>query len=527
MGAYGARESVVVTGVGVVAPNANGKVAFARALRECTSGVRFHDRLRDARFGCQVGAIPQGVDDIAGGLFAEDDLQAMNSNMLYAAVAAIEAWGDAGLKRPGEDEDVVDWDSGAIVGTGSGGVDTIAEQVVPGTAAGKVTRLGSTLGEQTMCSGNSARIAGLFALGNRVSTNSSACNTGTEAVIEAFRHIRSGRAKRMLAGGSEGRSEYFWATLDAMRVLCRTRNDSPETASRPMSASAAGFVPGAGAGVLLLESLSSARARGARIYAELLGGAVNCGGQRMGGSMTAPNREGILRCIRSAVAASGVRPTDIDAISGHLTATFADPYEVLGWAAALELPPAEMPYIHSTKSLIGHTLGAAGGIECVASVLELDGGFVHGSLNCEDLHPMLGAYADRIPHKTLSLPGLKIIAKASFGFGDVNGCVLFRKFEGEESRSTRMSQQHLFDAVIDVISPWVRNREALGRARPGTSIVSDLNVESLRLIDVVLGLEDRFHIEVRDDEAERIRSVGDAVQLVLSKTDPQRGRGAT
>jgi acyl carrier protein len=186
-----------------------------------------------------------------------------------------------------------------------------------------------------------------------------------------------------------------------------------------------------------------------------------------------------------------------------------------------------MPYIHSTKSLIGHTLGAAGGIECVASVLELDGGFVHGSLNCEDLHPMLGAYADRIPHKTLSLPGLKIIAKASFGFGDVNGCVLFRKFEGEESRSTRMSQQHLFDAVIDVISPWVRNREALGRARPGTSIVSDLNVESLRLIDVVLGLEDRFHIEVRDDEAERIRSVGDAVQLVLSKTDPQRGRGAT
>jgi 3-oxoacyl-(acyl-carrier-protein) synthase/acyl carrier protein len=527
MGPYIAKERVVVTGVGVVAPNANGKVAFARALKECKSGIRFHSHLRDARFGCQVGGIPRGIDDIAAGLFSEDDLQAMNSSMLYAAVAALEAWADAGLRRPREDEDAVDWDSGAIVGTGSGGVDTIVERVVPGAAAGKVTRLGSTLGEQVMCSGNSARIAGLLALGNRVSTNSSACNTGTEAVIEAFHHVRSGRAKRMLAGSSEGRSEYFWATLDAMRVLCRTCNESPETASRPMSASAAGLVPGAGAGVLLLESLSSARSRGARIYAELLGGAVNCGGQRMGGSMTAPNRVGILRCIRGAIAMSGVRPRDIDAISGHLTATFADPYEVQGWAAALEVPPSEMPYIHSTKSLIGHTLGAAGGIECVASVLELHGGFVHGSLNCEDLHPMLSAYADRIPHETLPLPGMRIIAKASFGFGDVNGCVLFRKLDTEEATKVGTTQQDVFDAVIDVMRPWVRNRDALVHARPGTSIVAELKVEAIRLIDVVLGLEDRFHIEVSSDEAEGMSTVGHAVHLVLSKTNTDRRGGST
>ncbi len=96
---------------------------------------------------------------------------------------------------------------------------------------------------------------------------------------------------------------------------------------------------------------------------------------------------------------------------------------------ALDLPPEKMPLIHATKSLIGHALGAAGGIECVASVLELDQGFVHGSLNCEDLHPALTAYAPRIPHTTVLLPDMKVIAKASFGFGDVNACIVFRKFE--------------------------------------------------------------------------------------------------
>ena len=233
----------------------------------------------------------------------------------------------------------------------------------------------------------------------------------------------------MVAGGSEGLSHYFWAGFDAMKVLCRTYNDSPEAASRPMSASAGGFVPGAGSGVLVLESLSSASARGARIYAEVLGGVVNCGGHRMGGSMTAPNVEGARRCIRATVAMAGIRAGEIDAINGHLTATFADPREVENWSAALDLPPSRMPLLHSTKSLVGHALGAAGGIECVASVLELDQGFVHGSINCDDLHPALSAYGERIPHVTVDRPDMKVIAKASFGFGDVNGCVIFRKFE--------------------------------------------------------------------------------------------------
>jgi 3-oxoacyl-(acyl-carrier-protein) synthase len=425
-------ERVVITGLGVVAPNANGKDAFARALREGKSGVRFLEHLRDSKFACHVGGIPEGVEALSRRHLAEDELFAMNESMTYAAIAAIEAWTDAGLPRTAHDVDEVDWDSGAIIGTVFGGMDTVAQKLVPWTDAGRVGRLGSTMPEQTQCSASTARLGGLLALGNRVTTNSSACVTGTEAVLEAFHHVRAGRAKRMLAGASEGHSKHAWAGFDAMKVLCRTHNDTPERASRPMSASAAGFVPGSGAGVLLLESLTSARARGARIYAEVLGGNVNCGGHRMGGSMTAPNLEGIRRCIRAAVATAGVQPEAIGAINGHLTATFADAGEVEAWSAALGLAPSDMPLIHSTKSLIGHALGAAGAIESVAAVLELEGGFVHGSLNCEDLHPALERYADRIPHTTVDVPGLTIVAKASFGFGDVNGCVIFRKMNNAQ-----------------------------------------------------------------------------------------------
>jgi 3-oxoacyl-(acyl-carrier-protein) synthase len=413
----------------VVAPNANDKAAFSRALREGKSGIRFHPHLREGGFGCQVGGIPEGIDSLRSRYFSEEQLFGMNSNMTYAAIAAVDAWTDAGLPRPIGDDDHVDWDSGAIIGTGIGGLDTIGDRLVPGTNAGRIARLGSSLTEQVQVSGNSACVGGILGLGNRVVTSAAACATGTDALIEAYCRIREGRAQRMLAGGSEGDSKYAWAALDAMKVLCRTHNDAPHAASRPMSGSAAGFVPAAGAGVLLLESLPSALARGANVYAEILGGHANCGGQRSGGSMTAPNPEGVQRCIRAALSSAGVRPDEVDAINGHLTATFADPLEIASWSAALELPPERMPLLHATKSLIGHALGASGAIECIASVLELREGFVHGSLNCEDLHPELAAYARRIPHETVEVPGMKVIAKASFGFGDVNGCIVFRKFE--------------------------------------------------------------------------------------------------
>jgi 3-oxoacyl-(acyl-carrier-protein) synthase len=315
-----------------------------------------------------------------------------------------------------------------VLGTGIGGMDTIAERVVPLVNEKKSKRLGSTAVEQVMASGISARVSGILALGNQVTTNSSACATGVEAVAEGTWRIRAGRAERMLCGGAEVPSPYIWAGFDAMRVLCRKFNDQPEKASRPMSASAGGFIPGCGAGVLVLESLDSALARGARIRAEVLGVATNCGGHRGGGSMTAPNPTGVQRCIQAALADAALEPARIDAISGHLTATGADPKEVASWSRALGRGPVDFPVITSTKSLIGHALGAAGAIESVAAVLMLEGGYVHASRNCEDVHPEIAPFSASIPHETRALPGLSVMMKAGFGFGDVNAALVLRKW---------------------------------------------------------------------------------------------------
>jgi 3-oxoacyl-(acyl-carrier-protein) synthase len=307
-------------------------------------------------------------------------------------------------------------------------MDTVGERVVPLVNDNKVKRLGSTSVEQVMASGLSARVSGILALGNQVTTNSSACATGAEAIAMGAQRIRAGLAERMLCGGAEVPTPYNWAGFDAMRVLNRKHNHAPEAASRPMSASAGGFIPGAGAGALVVESLDAARARGARIHAELLGEATNCGGHRGGGSMTAPNPEGVRRCIQLAVADAGIAPSEVDLISGHLTATGADPREIASWSAALGRGPERFPWVTSTKSLVGHTLGAAGAIESVAAVLMLRGGYVHGSKNCEDVHPEIAAFAASIPHETRALPGLRTIMKAGFGFGDVNAALVLRKW---------------------------------------------------------------------------------------------------
>ncbi len=419
---------VVVTGLGVVAPNANGVRDFELALRKGRSGIRTNEKMIESGFGSHVAGVPEGIDELAESYFSADLLLAMNSGHRCAAIAGVDAWTDAGFARPDPDADEVDWDTGAVLGTGIGGMDTIAKSVVPLTDAGRVRRLGSVAVEQVMSSGVSARLSGILALGNQVTTNSSACSTGSEAIAMGLERIRCGLAKRMLCGGAEGVSHYIWAGFDAMRVLCRRFNDAPERASRPMSATAAGFVPSAGAGILMLESLESAQDRGTRILAEVAGSAINCGGQRGGGSMTAPNSDGVRRCIKAALADARVAPEEVGAINGHLTATSADPREVDSWAAALECSPSALPPITSTKSMIGHALGAAGGIESVACVLMLQGGFVHPSINCEDVHPEIEPYAASIPHAALQTPDLRVVVKAGFGFGDVNTCLVFRKW---------------------------------------------------------------------------------------------------
>jgi 3-oxoacyl-(acyl-carrier-protein) synthase len=425
------RKRVVITGMGVAAPNAHGLDDFEQALREGRSGIRFIPQLEELKFGCQIAGVPEDFNTIRKNYFDHEKLMSINDNIGYASVSAVDAWKDAGFSLPDSDNDAVDWDTGVIAGSGIGGMDTIAQSLVPMINEGRVRRLGSRIVEQVMNSGTSARIGGLIGAGNQVTSNSSACSTGNEAVIEALWRIRMGLAKRMIAGGSEGASPYIWGGFDAMRVICRKFNDNPAAGSRPMSASACGFVPGSGGAMLLLEELETALARGARIYAEIVGGAVNSGGQRMGGSMTAPNPEGVKRCIRLAVADAGIDPGQVDAINGHLTATYADPIEVKNWAEALERTPENFPYINATKSLIGHCLGATGAIECVASVLQVYRGFLHPSINCEDVHPEIAPFAEKIPQKCMEFPALKCLVKAGFGFGDVNSCLIFKKWEGK------------------------------------------------------------------------------------------------
>jgi len=421
------QKRIVVTGLGVVAPNANGLENFKNALYEGQSGLRFQDKLKELAFGCHVAGVPAGIDELKKNYFNDEELLAMNSAMVYACIAAIDAWRDSGLAVPKWDEDVLNEDTGAIIGTGIGGIDTLNDKVIPMTNAGQVRRLGSAMVEQVMASSVSAKMSGLFALGNQVTTNSCACSTGTEAIIMGAQRIRDGMANRMLVGGAEGSGYCAWAGFDAMRVLNRTSNDNPAAASRPMSASAKGFIPGSGAGVLVIEDLDTAKARGARIYAEILGYNINSGGMRRGGSMTSPSGYSVQRCIRSALLHAGVTSDQIDYINGHLTATGADPQEIASWQAALELPSEKFPSINSTKSMIGHSLGAAGAIECAATIIQMHHGFVHGSLNCEDIHEKIQHIEKSVVKKSIK-KDIKIAAKASFGFGDVNSCIIFRNW---------------------------------------------------------------------------------------------------
>lgn len=420
------RNRVVVTGLGVVSPNGVGVPAFLEAIKAGKSGITFHQELADLKFSCQIGGIPPVAEADIQQYFSDLQRRGLNSSgIIYGVMAGMEAWHNAGLPAA---TDEPDWDSGIIFGTGMLSVDKFRESIYK-VDEGQVRRLGSTVVLQVMTSGVSAYLTGMTGCGNQISANSSACATGTEALLLAYERIASGSAKRMLAGSCSDHGPYIWGGFDAMRVLPYQYNDAPERASRPLSATASGFVPGSGAGALVLESLESALERKATIYAEVLGGHMNSGGQRGGGSMTAPNPMAVKKCIEMALKQADVRAEEVDVIDGHLTATIKDPAEVTAWCEALQRYGDNFPYINSLKSMVGHCLSAAGSIECVASVLELYNGFIYPSVNSDYIHPDIAAQiaTSRIPQQSIRKE-ITIIAKANFGFGDVNACVLLRKF---------------------------------------------------------------------------------------------------
>jgi 3-oxoacyl-(acyl-carrier-protein) synthase len=418
---------VVITGLGVCAPNGTSLAEFSDAIKKGLSGIRHQPDLEALNFSCQIAGKPVLSEERISRYFTPLELRNLNSTgIIYGVIAGLDAWKDAGLTIENNDEP--DWDSGTIFGTGTSGIDKF-RWAINKIDALEIKKLGSSVVIQTMTSGVGAFISGKLGLGNQVSTNSSACATGVESILLAYERIKTGQAKRMLAGSTSDSGPYIWGGFDAMKVCTFKHNDDPEKGSRPMSATASGFVPGSGAGALVLESLKSALARKAKIYGEVCGGHINSGGQRGLGSMTAPNPAAVQRCIQAALKNAGIEAHEIDVINGHLTATTKDALEIENWKTALQLPADDFPYINSLKGMIGHCIAASGSIECVASILELKEGFIFPNINCEDLSPEIAALIDSkcIPQTLIHQP-FNILAKASFGFGDINACIIFKKY---------------------------------------------------------------------------------------------------
>ncbi|MBB5634715.1 3-oxoacyl-(acyl-carrier-protein) synthase [Pedobacter cryoconitis] len=421
-------KRVVITGLGVVSPNGADIAQFTQAIRNGLSGIKHDPQLEQLLFSCQIAGKPVIDESRILQYFTPLEIRNLESTgIVYGVIAGMDAWKDAGLEPAAAE--TPDWESGTIFGTGTSGIDKFRNAVYKLDNL-QIRKLGSTVVAQTMASGISAYLAGKLGLGNQVTTNSSACATGTESILMAYERIKTGQATIMLAGSTSDSGPYIWAGFDAMKVCTYKYNDAPEKGSRPMSETASGFVPGSGAGAMVLESLESALARGAKVYGEILGGHLNSGGQRGTGTMTAPNPLAVQRCIAMALKTSGIRPDEIDLINGHLTATSKDTLEIQNWVTALGRSGKDFPYINSIKGMIGHCISAAGSIECVASVLQLDGGFIFPNINCEDLHPEIAALVDpeRIPGFCLDKK-INILAKASFGFGDVNACLILKKYD--------------------------------------------------------------------------------------------------
>ncbi|MGM0625808.1 MAG: beta-ketoacyl-[acyl-carrier-protein] synthase family protein [Bacteroidota bacterium] len=421
------KHRVVITGMGVISPIGNGLQAFSHGLFAGHCGIKGMPELADYGFRSQLGAVPE-EDTHLTELMQKYGTQKASMVLNYALAAGLEAWESAGLNIPADFDGDADPHTGALIGTGMGSVDSTAGHIVPNSRADKKRKLRSTVIEQNMPNAPAAHLGMILGLGNRISASSSACATGTEAIITAAERIAEGKAHRMLAGGSEAFSPYSWIGFDVMRVLAQNKNEVPEMASCPLSSEASGFVPGAGAGILLLESMDSALERGADILAEYGGGFVNSGGMRHGGSMTAPSSVSVIACLRAALSDAGVSPEEIDYINGHLSSTMADVLEIENLSTALNLGNRDFPYINSMKGQTGHCIGAGGAIETIAAILQMKQSKLAASVNSRPLHAGITKIIDEkcIPEQNMNI-NINSLLKTSFGFGDVNACLVLKR----------------------------------------------------------------------------------------------------
>jgi len=409
-----ADRRVVITGLGVVASVGHDVASFWSSLVAGKIGIDRVTLFDPSSFACQIGAEVRDWD-----VTVHMDPKEARRNDRYTHfgfVAAKQAVADSGLDMSREDPDRV----GVIIGSGIGGMHTYETQlqVLHDRGPRKVSpfTIPSLIGN--MCSGLVAIEYG--ARGPNFGMVS-ACATGTHSLGEAAHAIRRGDADVMVAGGSEAAvTPFAYASFCSMKAMS-TRNDEPKRASRPFDKNRDGFIMGEGAGVLVLESLEHARARGARVYCELLGYAATCDAYHI--TQPDPDGKGLSMAMRRALASAQVAPAEVDYINAHGTSTpYNDKFETLAikrefGAAAYKVA------ISSTKSMTGHLLGAAGGIESVICVKTIETGVIAPTMNLDEPDP--DCDLDYVPNAARQAR-VRTVLSNNLGFGGQNASVIFR-----------------------------------------------------------------------------------------------------
>jgi 3-oxoacyl-[acyl-carrier-protein] synthase II len=407
-------KRVVVTGVGPVTPIGVGADAFLRAQHRAENGIRAITLFDASDLSVRIA----GEVDIDVDAYLDRKEARRLDRFVHLAVAGAElALADAGLTP----EDVAGEHSGTSIGSGIGGLSTweATSEVRWKRGAMRMSPFFIPQLIANMASGHVAMRYGLTGPSNTVVT---ACATGSGSIIDAYRTIQRGEAEIMFTGGAEACVNPMGIGGFAVMKALSTRNDEPETASRPFTASRDGFVAGEGAGVLILEERERALARGARIYAEVIGGATSADAYHI--TAPAPGGAGAVRCIRWALRDAGLEPADVGYVNAHGTSTPAnDLNETLAfksvWGSREAVPP-----VSSTKSMTGHTLGAAGGIEGIATVQALHTGVLPPTRNLHDPDPELDL--DYIPNEARHQQ-VDVALSVNFAFGGQNAAVVFRR----------------------------------------------------------------------------------------------------
>jgi len=396
---------VAVTGMGIVSSIGNDVGEVTAALREGRSGVSAAPQYAELGFRCQVAAAPDidwesRIDRRAARFLSE--------GTAFAHIAMEQAIADAGLAP----DEVSHERTGLIVGSGGASTRSIVDAADTARSRG-VKRIGPFAVPKAMSSGPSATLATWFKIRGLNFSISSACATSTHCMGVGYEQIQAGKQDIVFAGGCEELDWTLSSLFDAMGAMASKFNDEPTRASRPYDVDRDGFVIAGGAGIVVLEEMEHARARGATIYGEILGYGANSDGH----DMVAPSGEGAMRCMRMALEGAG--DPRIDYLNPHGTGT---PVGDLKEMEALRgVFGANAPLISSTKAISGHSLGAAGVQEAIYCLLMMREGFVARSVNIDNLDP---AFDDLPIVRQTEIRPLDIVMSNSFGFGGTNGCLV-------------------------------------------------------------------------------------------------------